>query len=102
MVPTEYVNGPLLLEFSNLDDALREIVTLDWIDEYQAWLALVQFGLWLWGLAFIYAARLRRRWPTPAVLLALLFALPALLVLHSVSVEFIGAPLWEAFGGSIF
>jgi hypothetical protein len=102
IVPTEYANGPLLLEFSNLDDALRDVVTLTWIDEPRSWLILAQFGLWLWGLAFIYAARLRRHWPTPIVLLALLFALPALVVLYSVSVEFIGQPLWDAFGGSVF
>ncbi|MBU0618341.1 MAG: hypothetical protein KKI02_11535 [Planctomycetes bacterium] len=102
VVPTECTNGPPLLMFLELDDALRNVITLGWIDEPLAWLVLAQFGLWLWGLTFIYTARLRRRWPTPAVLLALLFALPALVVLHSLSVEFIGMPLWKAFGGSVF
>ena len=102
VVPTEYANGPLLLEFSNLDDALRDVVTFSWIDEPEAWLILAQFGLWLWGLAFIYAARLRHCWPTPVVLLALSCGLLAIVVLYSVSVQYIGTSLWEAFGGSVF
>jgi hypothetical protein len=79
-----------------------DVVTFRWIGDIQAWIVLAQFGLWLWGLAFIYAARLRRRWPGSLVALMLFLALPALIVLYSLSVEYIGSTLWNALGGSVF
>lgn len=106
---TEFVTGPPIVGVKPVVDWLGDVLagTADWpgvgMPNDRVLVSILQMVSWLTAVGCCYVARLRTtRKPAALVVALTLFALLGVFALYGTSVEYIGMPLWHAFGGSIF